>query len=135
MTPVTAQTAGRADVCWMVARPLLVLTLGFAAGCPADGMGPPTPLPPPPGLGPIVATLEPASAALTVGDTIRFKARVPIGFIVAHVGWQVTDSTRATVDSIGLLTARAVGSLMVRALVVTSNAGDYAGLATVSIRD
>ena len=67
-------------------------------------------------------TLTPQAQALVIGDTVQFTASGGI----APYAWSVNDTTVATIDANGLLTALAQGSVQVSAIDadgITANTG------------
>lgn len=106
-----------------------MIALALFALLPQQPVAPPPPAPPRPAASPISrATIQPAEAAVLVGDTLRLKVaaydsagRTLSG---ATATWFATGGTfEGAVDSSGLVTAGAVGTLTVTALVRPAGGG------------
>ena len=89
--------------------------------------------PPPPAPVATLVTVNPGSAALSVfGETVRFTAEVrdQYGQVMAGaaVAWASDDTTVATVDASGVVTAVGNGSA-----TITATAGSVSGTAAVTV--
>ena len=113
---------------------LLALVAGLACGDSSTAPPRPPPPPPPPAPQPAAVTVTPATAELTaLGDTVRLSAEVrdQTGQVMvgATVSWSSDDTSVATVDATGLVTAVGAGTA-----VVDARAGSVTGEARVSVR-
>lgn len=71
---------------------------------------------------PTAITVAPASATLDIGDTVSLAvALAPANTTNKSVTWTSSDSTTATVDENGLVTAKAAGSATITATSVADN--------------
>lgn len=93
---------------------------------------PPVELRPP---GPPIAwvAMAPDSVTVQVGDTIRLRIVATNIGPVTRIDWAISDTARATVDAEGLVLARSVGEVAVRAIVYSAT-GTASGAASVRIR-
>lgn len=93
---------------------LLIVVLG----CKGRSLlvDPPPPPPPPPGLGPLpYADIDPDSVVMSPSETVRLRVLSVNGATPDRVVWRTSDTTVSTIDSLGLLTARAIGLAAVEA--------------------
>jgi hypothetical protein len=108
-------------------RSLLLLAL-LAAACSDGPSSPPVATPVASSV-----TLSPETAQLGVGDTVRFSATVRdqngAAMPGAAVSWQVADTTRGSITTTGLFTARAAGNVLVSAGVGTASGAASATIA------
>ncbi len=85
---------------------------------------------------PVATTIDvsPDSALVTVGSTSRFTAEVRDQFGVLMSGqsyvWETSNSSIATISSTGVVTGKALGSILIRA-----NAGSLRKAASVTVQD
>lgn len=103
-------------------RPILFILVAVLAcqSTPPEEM---IPLPPPPGLGPFLyVDMDPDSALVAVGDTVRFRAVSINGQPPERTTWAASDTTIAVVDSVGLVTGRAPGTIAIRATATRGTA-------------
>ncbi|WP_423925033.1 Ig-like domain-containing protein [Candidatus Palauibacter sp.] len=120
-------------------RDRAILLFGLVAGLSCGDSSteptrPPPPPPPPPTPQPTSVTVTPATAELTaLGDTVRLGAEVrdQAGQVIAGatVSWSSGDTSVASVDATGLVTAASNGTA-----VVTARSGAAMGEARVSVR-
>ena len=127
MDRVTRHTASRLPTWYpggVRLTPLVAMLV--AVGCAEPQIETPPPLPPPPGLGPIVVLdIEPDSASVPVGDTVRFQVVSVNNAPPERVAWAISDTLLATIDSLGLATARRSGEAVIRATASRGNAVGY----------
>jgi hypothetical protein len=110
------------------------LTTIAAVACSATAPDKQVPLPPPPGLGPLVVVeIGPDGRTVAVGDTLRIRVTGVNGLPPERVDWAVSDTLLATVDIGGLVTGRRVGDVGVRATAYRGTAAGY-GVVAVHIR-
>ena len=113
-------------------RPFMVLLPLLACG--DSGPAEPAPPPAPPARVPTSIALDPPSAVLRQGESLRFTATVhdqhdrPMPRIA--VTWRSSDPTTATVDTTGLVTALRDGKT-----TITAGAGTVTGMAVVTVDD
>ncbi len=129
---MTTETVHHTPPCTVRHPHPVVLALAAALACGDRGTEPPTPLPPEPPR-PTTVAVSPATARLTaLGATVQLGARVldQRGQVMpgAEAAWSSADTTVATVDGSGLVTAAGNGSAN-----VTATSGPASGSAAVTV--
>lgn len=78
-------------------------------------------------------TISPTSANMTVGDTKQFSVKIdPANATNQEVSWSSSDPSVASIDSKGLVTAKAEGKATI---TVTANDGGVSSKATVTVNN
>lgn len=121
----------------LAAMGIVLLAASFAAACSSDATAPSDPQPPGPPPAPSVASVAsvavaPATATLTIGDTVHLTAtpKDSAGHPLAGrtITWSSSDTSVATVDASGLVTTHASGTA-----TITATAEGHAGKATLTV--
>jgi hypothetical protein len=102
----------------------LVLSGVAVAGC-GDDIGGPSPIPVPPPPPPLALGIDPSTAVIKTGENLQFRAlgslvqSVPALFAIA---WTSSNPQVAEVNTLGLLTAKGLGSTVVTVTIAGQTA-------------
>lgn len=101
----------------------------FALSCYSDEPGGVTETPPPPPSAPIVATVGPDGVTISVGGKLQYQATS--NATVAGWDWSLSDPTKASVSTTGLVTGVAQGQL--RVIACARNTPSLCGSAELTV--